>query len=175
MLNISFFSVKMKEGRFDINLFKHSLEQISRIENQWRRQGVAWGQLPPPLRCSMFLLLFLLFFCLSSQSVMAMIVPVPHYEMCVWKCFEFGKNKCVGFPPPPPPPLSDFFRAGAKFSGSHSSSETFLQFCPPPPPPLSKHPGAAPVENYIAIRKNTFMLFLDRWRNVIIWLFVTVH
>ena len=31
------------------------------------------------------------------------------------------------------------------------------------------------IENYIAIRKNTFMLFLDRWRNVIIWLFVIVH
>ena len=42
------------------------------------------------------------------------------------------KKICVGFPPPPPPPLSDFFRAGAKFYGSRSSSETFLQFCPPP-------------------------------------------
>ena len=31
------------------------------------------------------------------------------------------------------------------------------------------------IENYIAIRKNAFMLFLDRWRNVIIWLFVIVH
>ena len=27
------YSVKMKEGRLDINLFKHSLEQISCIEN----------------------------------------------------------------------------------------------------------------------------------------------
>ena len=31
------------------------------------------------------------------------------------------------------------------------------------------------IENYIAIQKNAFMLFLDRWRNVIIWLFVIVH
>ena len=31
------------------------------------------------------------------------------------------------------------------------------------------------IENYIAIRKNAFMLFLDRWRNVIIRLFVIVH
>ena len=30
------------------------------------------------------------------------------------------------------------------------------------------------IKNYIAIRKNTFMLFLDRWRNVIIWLFIIV-
>ena len=38
-------------------------------------------------------------------------------------------------PPPPPHPPSDFFRAGTKFYGPCSSSETFWKFCPHPPPP----------------------------------------
>ena len=69
---------------------------------------------------------FFFFFCLSAQqSVMAMmILPLlPHfYENFCWQIFEVGK-KCVGVPP-----LSNFFRAGAKFLASRSSSETF---CPP--------------------------------------------
>ena len=80
------------------------------------------GQLPP-LWFSFF---FFFFFCLSAErSVMAMVIlPLLHYEN-----FLKLEKKCVGvFPPPPPPPPSDFFRAGAKFLASRSSSESF---CPP--------------------------------------------
>ena len=81
---------------------------------------------------------------------MAMI-PLPHYEMFFGKNLKSEKKKWFGTlpSPPPPPPLCYFFssffsfffslffllsflffRAGAKFLGSRSSSETF---CPPPP------------------------------------------
>ena len=78
-----------------------------------------------------------IFFCLSAErSVMAMVIlPLLHYENVCLTFFEVGKQMCT---PPPPIPLSDFFRAGAKFVASRSSSESFC------PPPLSKHPGAAP-------------------------------
>ena len=37
-----------------------------------------------------------LFFCLSAQrSVMAMIVPLPYYEICLENVLKSGK-KCVG-------------------------------------------------------------------------------
>ena len=76
----------------------------------------------PPLWLS-FLFVGLFVFGLSAQqSVMTMIVPT-HYD--------FFLEKCVGAPPPPTPRVT-FFRAGAKFYGSRSSSETFWQFCPPP-------------------------------------------
>ena len=68
-----------------------------------------------------------------------MIIPLPHYDNFFEKCLkseEKKKEKKGSSEPPPPPRLSDFFRAGAKFLGSRSSSETFC-----PPPPLSKHPG----------------------------------
>ena len=99
-------------------------------------RGVArGGSCPPPPYGFRFFFYFFFFyyyyycFCLSAErSVMAMmILPLLHYENLCWKFFEVGK-KCVGVPPPPPPPLSDFFRAGAKFLASRSSSESF---CPP--------------------------------------------
>ena len=60
---------------------------------QWRRQG---GQLPP----YDFILFY--FFCLSAQrSVIAMIKPLPHYEICVeniWKSSGFARILHVFLP-----------------------------------------------------------------------------
>ena len=57
-------------------------------------------------------------------------------------------------PPPPPPPrwVSDFFRAGAKLYGSHSSSETFWQFCPPEQTPWLR---PCPYPIMVIIENNT--------------------
>ena len=62
---------------------------------------------------------------------MAMVVLLHHYEIFLEIFLKSGEKMCRS-----PPRLSDFFRAGAKFYGSRSSSGTFWQFCPPPP--LSK-------------------------------------
>ena len=96
--------------------------------------GGAGGQLPPPPYDFRYF-----FFCLSAERlVIAMIIPLPHYEKFVETYLKSGK-KCV--PPPPPPRLSDFFRAGAKCLGSRRNSETF---CPPPPPPPPQANTLAP-------------------------------
>ena len=53
------------------------------------------GQMPP------YDFRFCLLFWLSAQrSVMAMIVPLPHYEI-FWDNFRSRKKKGVGVPPPP--------------------------------------------------------------------------
>ena len=47
-----------------------------------------------------FYYIYFYFFCLSSQSVMAMIVPVPHYKMCAENLLKSKKKKCAGVPTP---------------------------------------------------------------------------
>ena len=47
---------------------------------------------PPPPPYDFFFFFFFFFFCLSAQrSVMAMIIPLPHYEVG-------GGGECVGVP-----------------------------------------------------------------------------
>ena len=85
---------------------------------QGRRQGGGGSPL-----C--FFLFFFNYYFFACQ------LPLPHYENFLDKFLKSEKKNVWESPPPPPPPppLSDFFRAGAKFLGSRSSSETF---CPGP-------------------------------------------
>ena len=74
---------------------------------------------------------FFFFFCLSGQrSVMAMIVPLPHYEIC----FENRRIKCVG---------ATFSWLAQNVMARAAVARHFGNFAPPPL--FSKHPGAAPA------------------------------
>ena len=71
----------------------------SNDSTQWRRHGGGGGGMgavahppPPPVWFSLFFLA-----CLLSQSVMAMIVPLPHYEMCVG-FFFLSRKQNVSIP-----------------------------------------------------------------------------
>ena len=89
--------------------------------------GWQGGTVAPPYG---FRFLFYWFFFLHChlRSVMAMIVPVSHYEMCV-EIFLKSEKKCVGVPPPPP--LSDFFRACANVMARAAVVRHFYNFVPP--------------------------------------------
>ena len=48
---------------------------------------------------------FFFFFCLSAQrSVMAMIIPLPHYDFFFLETFFWSRKKMPRSPPPPPRP-----------------------------------------------------------------------
>ena len=87
------------------------------LSEQWRRQG--GGRPPPPLW-----FFFFFFACqVSGQSW-----PWWYYPYSIMKIYVeyfLKSEKIVSECSPPPPPLSDFFRAGAKFLASRSSSESF--------------------------------------------------
>ena len=90
----------------------------------------------------------------AQQLVMAMIIPLPHYDFFFVGKLLKTKKKHVS----ESPPLSDFFKAGAKCLGSRSSSEAFC-----PPPPISKHPGAAPGLNHSAIWEINMPKWFPKW------------
>ena len=66
------------------NLASNPIKYKDSIKSSGGARGGGGGAAPPPVFFSFFFPLFLFLFCLSSQrSVMAMIVPLPHYEICV--------------------------------------------------------------------------------------------
>ena len=77
---------------------------------QWRRHGGGGANAPPPpydiYIYIFFFFFFFFFFCLSAQrSVMAMIIPLRHYDFFLEIFLKLEKKKCRRSPP-----LSDFFR-----------------------------------------------------------------
>ena len=99
---------------------------------QWRRQGGGrGGSCPPPpydFRY-IYIYIFFFFFLSAQRSVMAMIIPLPHYEIIVENFLKLKKKKCVEVPP-----------AERLFQGWRKIFGLARHFAPP----LSKHPGAAP-------------------------------
>ena len=71
-----------------------------------------------------------LFFCLSAQrSVMAMIVPLPHYEILLEIFLKSEKKNVSESPPPPSAERRPFSGLAQNFVARH-----FGNFVPPPPP-----------------------------------------
>ena len=97
----------------------------------WGEGGGQGGLLVPPM-ISFFSPPIFFFFWLVSSAVMAMIIPLPHYENFCWKSLwsRGKKNVSESHPPPPHPPHWATFPGLAQKLGSRRSSKTF----PPPPP-----------------------------------------